>query len=125
MNILEIICIECTPCTNFNVFCKIPYKKRERNDIMSLKLSGRLSDTESARLELLRAIDEAGRRRDEALRYFETAGDDVLIVSAIHELESASARYSALLRQAKEAGIRRTFPEAEAMKRARSGEEPV
>ena len=94
---------------------------------MTLPLSVRTAAAETsagnARLELLRAIDEAGRRRDEALRRFDTMEDDALIVSAVHELESAAARYSALLRQAKEAGIRRTFFEAEAMKRACREEE--
>jgi len=69
------------------------------------------------RRELLLALDEAGRRRDAALRYFDSIEDDHLIVSAVHELESAAAQYTALLRQAKNAGIRRTFLEAQAMKR--------
>lgn len=79
-------------------------------------LFDRISEKDDRR-EFLLALDEAGRRRDEALRYFESVADDGLIVSAIHELESAAAQYNALLRQAKQMGIRRTFWEAEAMKK--------
>ena len=92
---------------------------------VSVRSSAEKSDAGKTRLELLHAIDEAARRRDEAPRYFDSIEDDALIVSAVHELESAAARYSALLRQAKEAGIRRTFQEAEAMKRAYRGEESL
>ena len=69
------------------------------------------------RLELLRALDEAGRCRDDALRRFDRLTDDGMIHAAVHELEAAAARYSSLLRQAKRMGVRRTFPEAEEMKR--------
>ena len=72
------------------------------------------------RLALLLALDEAGRRRDDALKAFDRISDPALITSAVHRLEAAAAEYGALLREAKQLGIRRTFAEAEAMKKERS-----
>lgn len=69
------------------------------------------------RLSLLLALDEAGQRRDDALKAFDRISDPALITSAVHRLEAAAAEYGALLREAKQLGIRRTFAEAEAMKK--------
>ena len=102
------------------IFPNISPFNKERTFLMRI-LAKFQSDSpltaEKTRRELLLALDEAGRRRDEALRHFDLVSDDNMIVSAVHRLEAAAAQYSALLKQAKEMGIRRTFQEAEAMKK--------
>lgn len=67
--------------------------------------------------ELLFDLDAAACRLQEARRYFDAVSDEALVVSAIHELESASARYRALLKEARELHLSRPFWEAEAMAR--------
>ena len=46
---------------------------------------------QQSRKELLFDLDAAAIRLQEAVRYFDAVSDEALVVSAIHELESASA----------------------------------
>ena len=64
---------------------------------------------QQSRKELLFDLDAAAIRLQEAVRYFDAVSDEALVVSAIHELESASARYRALLKQARELQLSRPF----------------
>ena len=100
----------------FRIWAHLNNERTDHMGILTMAKKRRRTAPDERR-ELLLALDEAGRRRDAALRYFDSIEDDHLIVSAVHELESAAAQYTALLRQAKNAGIRRTFLEAQAMKR--------
>ena len=72
---------------------------------------------QQSRKELLLDLDAAAMRLQEAVRYFDAVSDEALVVSAIHELESASARYRALLKQARELQLSRPFWEDQAMAR--------
>lgn len=97
----------------------VRYRKEPAMPFLS-SLKTRLRQNRSvqqSRKELLLDLDAAAIRLQEATRYFDAVSDEALVVSAIHELESASARYRALLKQARELQLSRPFWEAQAMAR--------
>lgn len=88
------------------IFSNLPFRRKNHIE----------QQEANQRIELLQALDAAGRRQQEAQRYFDAVSDSDLVTLAVHELESSAAHYRALLRKARLAGLVRPYWEAQQMK---------
>lgn len=82
---------------------------RTLNNLISRLYYGEEDNEEEALYEFFLSVDKAKQEMFDAQNFFDNVADPELIDHAIYKMEAAKSKYTYLIRQAKEKGIKINF----------------